>query len=271
MIPFRLGATSYIIPDDILPNVRFLADKVQDVELVLFEVDDGPNNLPGPEVIAALQALADTHALTFTVHLPLDLRLGAGGDEGHVSLTKARKVIDCTRALDPWAYVLHLDGKELLPASGAPAMTSDRLDVKIRRWQDYSVRALELAAGWAGGPDRLAVENLERYPLDFILSVIERVPVSRCVDVGHLWLDGHDPVPYLQAALLRTRVVHLHGLAERDHKSLAHMPPEKLNPVVELLLRENYSGVLTLEVFGEDDFFSSKAALEKSLKALRAV
>ena len=59
MIPFRLGATSYIIPDDILPNVRFLADKVQDVELVLFEVDDGPNNLPGPEVIAVLQALAD--------------------------------------------------------------------------------------------------------------------------------------------------------------------------------------------------------------------
>ena len=41
---FRLGTTSYIIPDEILPNVRFLAGKVQDVELVLFEVDDGQNN-----------------------------------------------------------------------------------------------------------------------------------------------------------------------------------------------------------------------------------
>ncbi len=49
--PFRLGTTSYIIPADILPNVRYLADKVQDVELVLFEVDDGQNNLPSAEVI----------------------------------------------------------------------------------------------------------------------------------------------------------------------------------------------------------------------------
>jgi len=44
--PFRLGTTSYVIPADILANVRHLAGKVQDVELVLFEVDDGPNNLP---------------------------------------------------------------------------------------------------------------------------------------------------------------------------------------------------------------------------------
>src|SRR3989304_3241629 len=98
---FRLGTTSYILPDDILPNVRFLADKVQDVELVLFEVDDGPNNLPAPGVVAELAALADAHALTYTVHLPLDLRLGADGDEGHVSLVKARKVIERTRPLQP--------------------------------------------------------------------------------------------------------------------------------------------------------------------------
>ncbi len=260
MYPFRLGTTSYIIPDDILPNVRFLADKVNDVELVLFEVDDGPNNLPSPQTIAGLAGLAAAHGLTFTVHLPLDLRLGAGGDEGHVSLVKAKKVIDCTRALDPWAYVLHLDGKEV--RNGA---TPEQLAT----WQSHSAHALELAADWAGGPDKLAVENLESYPLDFILSVVNRVPVSRCVDIGHLWLDGHDPLPYLQAALPRTRVVHLHGLAGRDHKSLAHVPPEKLNPVVELLLREHYTGVLTLEIFGEDDFYSSLAALEKSVKEIR--
>ncbi len=260
MYPFRLGATSYIIPDDILPNVRFLADKVDDIELVLFEVDDGPNNLPSPQTIAGLAGLAASHGLTFTVHLPLDLRLGAGGDEGHVSLVKAKTVIDCTRALNPWAYVLHLDGKEV--RSGA---TPDQLTT----WQSHSAHALELVSGWAGGPEKLAVENLESYALDFILPVIDRVPVSRCVDVGHLWLDGHDPLPYLRAALPRTRVIHLHGLAERDHKSLAHVPPEKLNPVVELLLREHYTGVLTLEIFGEDDFYSSLAALEKSVKEIR--
>jgi len=259
MYPFRLGTTSYIIPDDILPNVRYLAGKTQDVELVLFEVDDGANNLPGPEVVAELGALAQAHALTYTVHLPLDLRLGAGGDEGHVSLVKARAVIERTRVLNPWAYVLHLDGRELL-ASGSDG---DR-DARAVAWQVQAVRALELAAGWAGGPGQLAVENLERYPLDFWTPVLERVPVSRCVDIGHLWLDHHDPLPFLQAALPRTRVVHLHGVGQRDHQSLVHMPPEKLNPVIDCLC-ETFTGVVTLEVFGEADFHSSVDAVNASV------
>jgi sugar phosphate isomerase/epimerase len=125
------------------------------------------------------------------------------------------------------------------------------------------VQALELVAAWAGGPDRLAVENLEHYPLDFTLPVLARVPVGRCVDVGHLWVDGHDPLPYLRAALPRTRVVHWHGLnaAGHDHASLAHMPAAQLAAVLGLLETEGYAGVLTLEVFGEDDFHSSLAAL----------
>ena len=57
-LPFRLGTSSYIIPDDILPNVRYLAGKVRDIELVLFEVDDGQNSLPSAEVIDELIKLA---------------------------------------------------------------------------------------------------------------------------------------------------------------------------------------------------------------------
>src|SRR5574339_1043587 len=107
--PFRLGTTSYIIPDDILPNAYYLAGKVRDIELILFEVDDGPNNLPSAEVIEQLWRLAQQHDLTYTVHLPLDLKLGEDGSEQDQSLVKARRVIECTRTLDPWAYVLHLD------------------------------------------------------------------------------------------------------------------------------------------------------------------
>jgi sugar phosphate isomerase/epimerase len=263
-LPFRLGTTSYILPADILPNARYLAGQVDDIELILFEVDDGPNNLPSPETIAGLSEIAAAHALTYTVHLPLDLRLGDGGDPGHVSLDKARKVIDRTRSLNPWAYVLHLDGKDLL----AEAAQGRVGGLRLAEWQANSARALDLVAGWAGSPEVLAVENLERYPLDFILPVLDRVPVSRCVDVGHLWLDSHDPLPYLAAALPRTRVIHLHGLAERDHKSLAHVPPERLDPVLALLLESSYTGVLTLEVFGEDDFHTSRAALTASARRL---
>ena len=111
--PFRLGTTSYIIPDDILPNARYLAGKVRDIELILFEVDDGPNNLPSPEVIEDLSQIAGKYDLTYTVHLPLDLKLGEDSSERDQSLVKAKRVIDCTRALDPWAYILHLDGKSV--------------------------------------------------------------------------------------------------------------------------------------------------------------
>src|SRR5512138_458208 len=246
--PFRLGTTSYIIPADILPNARYLAGKVRDIELILFEVDDGPNNLPSPEVIDELARIAAEHDLTYTVHLPLDLKLGDDGSGQDVSLRKAQRVIECTRGLDPWAYVLHLDGRSVRTSSDAAAR---------RHWQDQSVRALEIVSGWTGSADKLAVENLETYPLDFIQPVLERIPVSRCVDIGHLWLDGHDPLPYLRSALPRTRVIHMHGIAERDHRSLAFMSQEKVRAVWQELLRANYEGVLTLEIFSEDDFVSS--------------
>src|SRR5512143_1067280 len=118
-IAYRLGTTSYIIPDDILPNARYLAGKVRDIELILFEVDDGPNNLPSPQVIEELSQLAREHDMTYTIHLPLDLKLGEDGSERDQSLVKARRVIECTRGLDPWAYVLHLDGKSVRTSTDA--------------------------------------------------------------------------------------------------------------------------------------------------------
>jgi sugar phosphate isomerase/epimerase len=252
--PFRFGTTSYIIPDDILPNARYLAGKVRDIELILFEVDDGPNNLPSPEVIRELSKIAQENDLTYTVHLPLDLKLGEDGSERDQSLVKAKRVIDCTFGLNPWAFVLHLDGKAIRTSSDTEL---------IRRWQDQSMRALEIVSAWVGGAEKLAVENLETYPLDFIQPVLDRIPVSRCVDVGHLWLDGHDPVAYLQAALPRTRVVHIHGIAERDHRSLAFMPQEKVSAVFDELIRTEYEGVLTLEIFSEEDFLSSLEVIHR--------
>jgi sugar phosphate isomerase/epimerase len=112
----------------------------------------------------------------------------------------------------------------------------------------------------------LAVENLRGYPVDFLEPVLERSAASRCVDVGHLWADGQDPAPCLQAALPRTRVIHVHGIAERDHKSLARVPPPELAAVLEILLERGYSGVLTIEVFSEEDLFSSLQALGEALE-----
>lgn len=256
--PFRFGTTSYIIPANILPNVRYLAGKVQDVELVLFEVDDGTSNLPSREQIAELRSIACDHDLTYTVHLPLDLRLADDGSPRHVSLERAHRVMDWTRDLNPWAYILHLDGKSVRSSATPEAMF---------RWQEHAVQSLEIVERWAGGVEKLAVENIEGYSLNFYQPVLERIAVSRTVDIGHLWLDNHDPVMYLHDALPRTRVIHIHGIAGRDHKSLAHVPEPKLRAVLHKLLHANYRGVFTVEVFSEDDFLTSCAVMKSIMNA----
>ncbi|HQC65001.1 MAG TPA: hypothetical protein PK459_07885, partial [Anaerolineaceae bacterium] len=93
-INFRIGTTSYIIPDDIIPNVRYLGGKTDDIELVLFEVDDGPSNLLTPAQQAALASLAQQNGMTYTVHLPLDLNLAEDANLRDVSFIKAKKAID---------------------------------------------------------------------------------------------------------------------------------------------------------------------------------
>ncbi len=255
-LPFRIGTTSYIVPDEILPNVRFLADQVDDVELVLFEIDDGPNNLPDADTIHELQNVARQYSLTYTVHLPLDLRLAEDGEVQHLSMRKARKVIDCTRDLNPRAYILHLEGKEIVQSSDPKA---------LQTWNEQAVKALKIVSTWVKDARLLAVENLEKYPLNFWDEVIHRTQVSRCIDIGHLWWDGHDPIPYLERHLGRANVLHIHGVSDRDHRSLSQVPLEELYRVIRFVWQSGFQGVMTVEVFGQEDFETSMRAIEHVL------
>lgn len=239
---FRLGSTSYVYPAGLLANVRRLAGLVGDVELVLFEVE-GASNLPDGETVAGLREVARRHGTTYTVHLPTDLQLGAEGEAWASSVEKARRFVRATRPLNPWAYIVHLN------ADGAE---------DSGRWGRRSLEALAALAEEAGEPDLLAVENLENCPLERIVPILEQAPVRLCLDVGHLWLAGTDPLPALKAHLERTRVVHLHGVNRQDHGSLAWVPVDSLRAVLKELVRRGYEGVVTLEVFSAADFFSSR-------------
>jgi len=250
--PFRLGSTSYIIPDDIIPNVRFLAGRVEDVELVLFEVDDGPSNLPTPADLEILATLARSNGLSYTVHLPLDLDPDFENATPSPSLQKACKVIRGTLPLQPFAYIAHLNGHGLDPKSDPQRLSA---------WHLRHLRALEFLLNELPQPHVLCIENLESYPPQALWPILERLPVSTCVDIGHLWLQGLDPVAYLQEAHQRTRVVHLHGIAQRDHNSLIHTPPAHLDAVIAALLHLDFTGVLTLEVFNQDDLETSQHTL----------
>jgi sugar phosphate isomerase/epimerase len=203
-----------------------------------------------------LRDLAAANQLTYTVHLPLDLHVGLPCAELDVSLRQALRVIEATRPLDPYAYVLHLDGRRLIDGALSQA--------DLVAWQADSRAALEIVAGWLAEPGRLCLENVEAWDPEAFAPVVEALPVGRTIDVGHFWLNGQDPLPHLARWIARARVVHLHGIAGRDHASLAGVPPARLDPVVAFLLAR-FEGVVTLEVFDEADYAASLQALQASI------
>jgi sugar phosphate isomerase/epimerase len=256
--PFRLGTTSYIVPDDILPNVEFLAPQVDDVQLVLFESDE-ISNLPDRGTLAALIEQAGRHDLSYTVHLPLDARLGAADEDRRVaSVGKCRRVIELTRALEPAAWNLHLDGR----LRGSPPAAD------LEDWRGALARSLDdlLASGAEGA--RLCVETLD-YPLEVIEDLIADRGLSVCVDVGHLIVNDCDVVECLEHFAPRCRVVHLHGVrGDRDHCEIGALPPGVVEAAVRTLSGEGAAErVLTLEVFSREAFDSSTQTLARLTKA----
>lgn len=230
--------------------------RIDDVEILLFDVDE-PGHLPDAESVAELRELASVHELTYTVHLPLDLRLVAAGPRGRRSVDKASRVIEATAALDPCAWIVHLE-----PPVGEGSSTGAG---GLAAWVERAVAALARLGEVAGGAAKLAVENLGSDDAEIEL-VSERLAVARCVDIGHLWRDGVAALPALRRALPRVRVIHLHAVADRDHRSLLHADPGELRRVIALLLDAGWQGVLTLEVFDERDLCTSMQTLAAMLR-----
>ncbi len=228
-------------------NVRALAHRVSDIELLAFEADHDLNPLPDRSTITELGTLAQEYSLTYTVHLPLDLRLAdtAAGQWAD----KALWVIDRFRPLNPVGYVIHLE--------------TDVPDLPARDWVSNACRSVHAIADRLSDPSILCVENLEGQLPDPLGEVLHETPCSLCLDVGHVWKEGRAPRELLDTWRDRIRIVHLHGVAERDHVALSAMSQASLDPVIQWLTE--FSGLVTLEVFREPDLAASFAALHACL------
>lgn len=253
-MPCRLGTTSYIIPADILPNLKFLANRVDDVELVLFESDEY-SNLPSPADVARMGKIADDYGLSYTVHLPLDAWPGSADEAIRKrSLEKWFRVMERMAPLQPFAWIVHLNG---LPRGDTGAQA---------RWQDQCARSLE-ALSQKTDPRLLCVETLG-YDYRLAWPMADENNCSVCLDIGHLVLNGYDVAAYFDAWLERTRVIHLHGVdpSSRDHKDISHLDEGLLGYILNEL---NQTGpvdrVMTLEVFSRSDFETSMELLERML------
>lgn len=250
--PFRLGATSFVIPADIVPNVECLAACVDDVEILVMESDELAA-LPSGPAVAALRTLASDHGLTYTIHLPLDIDPGCAheGDRRR-SVGKIVRAAQAVSALTPFAHILHL------PLPGWRTTTeADR-----RTWRQSLARSVQEILAQGLEARTLCIETLD-YPFEWIADLIADQGLSVCVDVGHLLLEGRDVPACLERYWSRLRVLHLHGVADgKDHRSVSHLDQGLLSVLRSRFMSEGgRQRVVTLEVF-------NRGRLEESLNVM---
>ena len=236
--PFKIGATSYIFPDHIIPNVRAIGPYVDEIELILFE--SKPESLPTGREINILKTLSNDLDITYNIHLPLDVYLGSHDDiQRKESIETLKGIFDLTEPLNPTTHTLHLI------YDGAADDEEDR-----NRWKSKLFESFEelLAEGIDG--DSISVETLS-YPLEWIDDIIEAFNLNVCLDVGHLLLTDISLLDMYNQYCDRISIYHLHGVKEgRDHHSLNNLPKAVWYLLLDMLKR--FQGVVSIEVFSFD-------------------
>ncbi|MBW2265106.1 MAG: sugar phosphate isomerase/epimerase [Deltaproteobacteria bacterium] len=251
LFPFKVGTTSYIYPDNIIPNVRMLAPYLDEVELVIFESRKA-SNLPSEADIEQLVHIGNVESLGYNVHLPIDISLGRNDasirDHG---VAVASKVISLTRPLDPSTYTLHLS---------LDGCCGER-QADVEQWKGQLRESLERILPTSVSAEKISVETLD-YPFELVEEIVETLELSICLDIGHLILYGYSVADYILRYLSRTSIIHLHGLKNgQDHLSLAALSEQELGEILGLM--KGFSGTVSIEVFSFHDLAESLGVLEK--------
>ena len=249
VFPFRAGTTSCILPYDVLPNIEYLANKVDDIELTIFE-SDAIAPLPEQSTVFALANIAALHDMTYTVHLPLDIAVGDTDERvRRDSVEKCLRVINRLQILNPCGYILH-------------CVQNSRDKSDCNTWlQQIETSLGELCE--AVSSELLFLETLD-YPFDDLAELALRLNCSLCLDVGHVLLYHHKPMDVINRYINKCGIMHLHGVSDtKDHQCLNKLTPEVLHRVMNTLFcGNNASKIVTLEVFNKQDFISSLSLLK---------
>ena len=246
---FKIGTTSFIYPDGYVQNVKMLAPYLDEIELLLFE--STPGSLPSVHEVEQLFSLANEFDLTYNIHLPLDISLGAPERSiQHFALETIKQIINLTATLSPSTYTLHLPYDEV-----------DFDGEQIKHWQarlNTSIKKL-LSAGING--EMISIETLS-YPLSWVEEILIDFNLSVCIDIGHLMLYGFDPESVFNKYKKRTPILHLHGVDNhQDHLPLDRLTKENAKTVSNIL--KEYEGVVSLEIFSFEHLKTSLIFLEK--------
>ena len=251
--PFKLGTTSFIYPDDYIPNVKMLGPYFDEIELLLFESIDIDTSFSGA-VIDELERLATELKVDYDVHLPMDISISDQDthNQRH-ALNTLNQIIERVSPLAPSTYCLHI-----------PYNEADFENHSIKKWHARVSANLQKLLDTGVDASRISIENLD-YPIDLIADIVLELNLSICLDVGHLVHHGDDVPDAFNRYLSRISVMHLHGVANnQDHVALDRLSEERFHPIMKILKR--FAGVVSLEVFSFADLNASLQYLERCWK-----
>ena len=237
----RIAAPSFVIPAGVGENARFLAGRVDEVGLCLFEtracLNYGPADLP-PDLTAL--------PLRWHAHLPTDLPWPTKSSAVHPARTAARlalAVLDRAAFLQPGRAVLH-------PPEGSPQRQRRLLAGFAHHWKKHSHIPLLL--------ENVKHSDIHGLGQDFL----QDHGLGLCLDVGHLLGYGQKNLLFSslpeQAAL-----VHWSAPGDGDrHLPLTALTEPQLQIATALMARFASGAVHLAEIFNWKGLASSLPVLD---------
>jgi len=254
--PFRLGATSYIYPGELIPNVELLSEVFDEIQLLLFE-GKSYSNIPGPAETEELNRLSLSRKVSYTVHLPLDAYPGHETEAiRKESVEMIRRIYDIGVTFGCQRFVFHYANR-----SPEVAPVGNR-----RKWREQLVRSTEELLSGGIQPAHLCVENLS-YPFYWVEDLVSQYSLSKCIDLGHLRVNCFPVRPHLKKHLSGSRVLHLHGVQKgRDHVAMCGKDAKSLIWLFDEMKEKNYCETVILELFQLDHLLKSFSFFTKMWK-----
>lgn len=260
--PFRLGTTSFIYPDHIIPNVKKIGAFFDEIELLVFESKPG-GVMPSRQDVRELTALARDLDLTYNVHLPTDINLSAPDKRLRKEAADTlKRVIERFSPGPVTSFTLHLEMDKPMPSQQG-----------IKAWQTNARQGLELLVPALEDPAKVGVETLW-YPPVLFKNLVNEFGLSVCADLGHHIKYGYEISHTFDLFGPKIHLVHLHGVDTRskppkDHIGLDKMAPAAFTKIMNPL--QQYTGTVCIEVFKRADLQGSLGALAKIFNGIPGI
>ncbi len=263
---FRLGTTSFIIPDHIIPNVMKFGPFFDEIELLVFE-SDPLDVLPSKEDVKTLFSLSRDLNLAYNIHLPTDVSLsGESPEKRQTAADTLLRVVERFSPLNSSTHTLHLE----MPESLRQNMGDQK---QIKDWINTTREGLKIFLSDIPDPGIISVETLN-YPFSFIESLIKEFHLSVCLDAGHQIRYGYDFFQTFNDYPSRVPMIHLHGVdgskgIKKDHKGLDVLSEDQIENIIKLL--EPFTGVVSLEVFDLENLNRSLSVLSRYFQDIPSI